>query len=426
MAIKEVHQHIYNITEQIEQNKIPETIRKITNSIENNFSIKIINFNTESATFSAEAGDEHEALKIIDQKIEEIQSISIQARYKQNEGSGVITITYQKSKPLSIQIKLPADPKYATALRSTIMEILQKSPPTKEPPQNYNLTAENLPNELQVGLIINETYELVEILGEGASGEVWKVIAKKATSIDGIRKGDTYAVKFYKDWVLTNQEHFIRVPREFLTSKKNPNQNLIKLFHFNISNEKHHTFLVMEYIEGKMFSDIIPENGFEKNYCIEMGIKLLNAVRSLHRTNIIHRDIKVENVMLDQNGTLKLLDYGIVMFENENTITNTGDFLGSKRTSPLEQHMGNPTKQSDIYSVGAFLFHLYSGKGLFHDERNVARIWQRLFTNDLPQIQPKTHQDRTFIDTINSFLVQNPSSRPSSCDNAIELLENSK
>lgn len=201
--------------------------------------------------------------------------------------------------------------------------------------------------------ILNNRYLLTEQIGEGGMANVYlandqyldrKVAVK-------ILRGD-----------LSNDETFVkRFQREALAATTLEHPNLVQIY--DVGEESGYHFIVMEYVEGKTLKQLIKQFGpLSVNEVIDVMEQLISAVEHAHSRQVIHRDIKPQNIIVRSDGTIKLTDFGIAIAQNASQLTQTNNIMGSVHYLAPELAKGHlATVQSDIYSLGIVMFELLTG-----------------------------------------------------------------
>ena len=143
----------------------------------------------------------------------------------------------------------------------------------------------------------------------------------------------------------------------------------------------------MEYVEGKTLKNLIKKRGaLTLPEVIDIMQQLTSAISCAHDSNIIHRDIKPQNVLIEEDGIVKITDFGIAMALNSNELTQTNSVMGSVHYLPPEQANGKgATLKSDIYSLGIVMFELLTGKLPFRGE-NAVEIAIKQMKNQIPSV----------------------------------------
>jgi len=140
-------------------------------------------------------------------------------------------------------------------------------------------------------------------------------------------------------------------------------------------------FIVMEYVDGRMLKDIIAEGPLEPSEAVRIISQVLTALEYSHRALLVHRDIKPGNIMITQNGQVKVMDFGIAraVSDNSATVAETGAVLGTAQYFSPEQARGETVDaRTDLYSTGVILFELLTGRPPFRGERAAAVAYQHI------------------------------------------------
>ena len=147
-------------------------------------------------------------------------------------------------------------------------------------------------------------------------------------------------------------------------------------------------FIVMEYIEGKTLKNLIKKRGaLTLSEVIDIMLQLSSGLACAHDSFIIHRDIKPQNVLIKDDGSVKITDFGIAMALNSNELTQTNSVMGSVHYLPPEQANGSgATIKSDIYSLGILMFELLTGKIPFKGE-NAVEIAIKQMNEKIPSVR---------------------------------------
>lgn len=199
-------------------------------------------------------------------------------------------------------------------------------------------------------------YSFLEVVGSGSFGTVYKV-----------QKDDNiYAAKvFAESFVLSEYKNDRnRITNEIDALKIADSENLVKYyddFEYTSESGLNTHIIIMEFVTGKKITDIIDEIS-DKDKLIDLFKNILNAVNQLHNFDIIHRDLKPDNILIMQDGTIKIIDYGLAKLIDFSSITRTGDRVGSPMFMSPEQIVDSKhiTKRSDIYSLGVILYLMFT------------------------------------------------------------------
>ena len=217
---------------------------------------------------------------------------------------------------------------------------------------------------MQIGQIIKERYEIIQLLGEGGMSYVYKAIDKQLQR--------TVAIKTLKPNYVEQEKFVERFKREAQTAANLNHPNIVQIFDWGIGDEP---FFVMEYIEGNTLTSIIAnKKTISLNDILFIGAQVSSGLQAAHSKGLVHRDIKPGNIMITPEGKVKVTDFGIVSLQNEESdITKTGSILGTASYISPEQAQGKPvSKESDLYSLGTVLYELISGRPPFEGDTPIA------------------------------------------------------
>ncbi|MGC9357884.1 MAG: protein kinase domain-containing protein, partial [Anaerolineae bacterium] len=215
---------------------------------------------------------------------------------------------------------------------------------------------------LNAGQMLQNRYRIVSRLGEGGMGAVyraWDTRLNAPIALKEMRPQSGLAPQALSE--LREQFH-----QEAAVLARLNHPNLVRVSDF--FDEGGNTYLVMAFVEGQSLADYIAEHGSVPESQVKAwGVQLLDALAYCHRRGIIHRDIKPQNVILNPEGEIVLVDFGLVKLWNPNDPrTRTAiRSMGTPQYAPPEQYdsqMGHTDPRSDIYSVGATLYHALTGK----------------------------------------------------------------
>ena len=216
---------------------------------------------------------------------------------------------------------------------------------------------------LSRGQKINDRYEIIKTIGEGGMANVYlanDTILDRKVAIKVLR-GD-----------LSNDEKFIRrFKREALSVSNLSHPNIVEVY--DVGEEDGNYYIVMEYIDGKALKQLLQKRGaLTLTEVIDIMCQLTDGLAHAHEAYIIHRDIKPQNIMIEDNGLVKITDFGIAMALNSTQLTQTNSVMGSVHYLPPEQANGKgSTVKSDIYSLGILMYELLTGSVPFKGDTAV-------------------------------------------------------
>lgn len=215
-----------------------------------------------------------------------------------------------------------------------------------------------------VGKRLDGRYEIKEIIGVGGMSVVYKAY----DNIDD----RTVAVKILKEEFLANEEFRRRFKNESKAIAVLSHSNIVKVYDVSFGDRLQ--YIVMEYIEGITLKEYIEQQKtIPWKEVLHFVIQILRALQHAHDKGIVHRDIKPQNILLLQNGTIKVTDFGIARFSRGETRSMTESAIGSVHYISPEQAKGELTDdKADIYSVGVVLYEMLTGILPFQGESAVS------------------------------------------------------
>ncbi len=229
--------------------------------------------------------------------------------------------------------------------------------------------------------LANGRYELGELIGRGGMAEVRVAVDK--------RLGRTVAVKIMRS-DLANDEIFLsRFRREAHAIAQMNNPNIVNIYDSGEESviaenglEERLPYLIMEYIKGKTLRDILKMNGaLSQRDAEQVMLGVLNALEYSHRMGIIHRDIKPGNIMISEQGMVKVMDFGIAraLDDSATTMTQSQGVVGTAQYLSPEQARGEQVDmRSDLYSAGCVLYEMLTGRPPFIGDSAVAIAYQHV------------------------------------------------
>ncbi len=226
------------------------------------------------------------------------------------------------------------------------------------------------------GKRLDGRYEIQELIGVGGMAMVYKAY----DNLDD----KTVAIKILKDEFLGNEEFIRRFKNESKAIAVLSHPNIVKVY--DVSFGDRIQYIVMEYIDGITLKEYIgQQNVIPWKEAVHFTVQILHALQHAHEKGIVHRDVKPQNIMLLQDGIIKVTDFGIARFSNNETRTMTDKAIGSVHYIAPEQARGGVTDgKADIYSVGVMLYEMLTGKLPFDADSAVSVAIMQLQTEPKP------------------------------------------
>ena len=204
-------------------------------------------------------------------------------------------------------------------------------------------------------------YKILDKIGEGGMGEVFK-------AIDVMLEREV-AIKVLRPELAGKSDIVARFRKEAVVLAKLNHPNIATLYNFVHHGDRY--FMVMEFAHGRTLDVIIDRhpNGLPWRRSLELFLDALHAIEHAHNLDIVHRDVKPSNMMVNDRGILKVLDFGIARMLGSARLTRVGLFVGTlKYMSPEQIHGRDTDARSDIYSLGIVLYKMLSGRMPFAAE----------------------------------------------------------
>lgn len=207
---------------------------------------------------------------------------------------------------------------------------------------------------MENGEIVESRYKVEYALGEGGMAIVYKC--------QDLITNNSVALKIIKEDTMKNPVNLTRFEREARAAASLNHNNIVRVITIGSYNGR--PYIVNEFIKGKTLKDALTQRGkFSIEEALEIMYQLCNAVLYAHQHNVVHRDIKPQNVYLLNDGTIKLGDFGIATFTNGAHVTRSEIVVGSVHYLAPELSQGNvATPQSDIYALGITFYELITGR----------------------------------------------------------------
>ena len=207
---------------------------------------------------------------------------------------------------------------------------------------------------LETGTILGGRYEILKKIGTGGMADVYMAKCHKLNR--------NVAIKVLKNEYVDNEKFLKNFRWKQRRSQDWPIPNIVNVY--DVGQEGSVNYIVMELAEGITLKEYIKKKGhLSAKETVELSLQIASAISHAHGHHTIHRDIKPQNIMLLQDGTIKVADFGIARFLQSETQTMTDKAIGSVHYIAPEQARGDYiTDKADIYSVGVMLYEMLTGK----------------------------------------------------------------
>ena len=215
-----------------------------------------------------------------------------------------------------------------------------------------------------IGEILGNRYEIEEKIGEGGMSVVYKARCNKLNRY--------VAVKVLKKEMSDNEDIVNKFKREATAIAALSDNNIVNIL--DVGSQDDVNYIVMEYVKGKTLKELIKQFG-KLNYetAITIAIQIAKALECAHKNNIIHRDVKPQNILVTEEGLIKVTDFGIAKSTSSATLTNTTTIMGSAHYFSPEQAKGTLVdNRTDLYSLGVVLYEMVTGRVPFEADSPVT------------------------------------------------------
>jgi eukaryotic-like serine/threonine-protein kinase len=228
--------------------------------------------------------------------------------------------------------------------------------------------------------ILSKRYRVEETLGEGGMARVYR-------GIDEVL-GRPVAIKVLAERHAGDDKFVTRFRREAQAAAALNHPNVVSVFDTGDDEQAH--YIVMEYVEGETLADLLRrERPLDPGLAARIAEEVATALQAAHDRQLVHRDVKPGNVMIDQEGRIKVMDFGIARAAADDALTQTGTVLGTAAYLSPEQARGDAVDaRSDIYSLGCVLYEMLSGRAPFTGDSAVSIAFRHV--NDRPD-PPSAH-----------------------------------
>ena len=217
-----------------------------------------------------------------------------------------------------------------------------------------------------IGEVLGARYELLEAVGEGGMAIVYKARDRKLNRY--------VAVKVLKKEFADNLEIAQKFKSEATAIANLSHGNIVNVLDVGHEEDKNTEYFVMEYVSGKTLKELINYNGkLSYQTALTIAMQIAKALEVAHNGNIIHRDVKPQNILVTEAGEVKVTDFGIAKSSTASTITNTTTIMGSAHYLSPEQAKGTFVDiRTDIYSLGIVMYEMVTGRLPFDGDSPVT------------------------------------------------------
>lgn len=274
--------------------------------------------------------------------------------------------------------------------------------------------AANFVSYMQPGTLLGERYEILELLGQGGMGAVYKANDRELDRV--------VALKVVRPDMADQPNLLQRFKHELILARQIAHRNVIRIF--DLGEAGGVKFISMEYVEGENLAVLLRKHGrFDPTDAARIMYQVFRALEAAHAEGVIHRDLKPHNVMRDSHGKIVVMDFGLARSTDVSAVTRSGALVGTLEYMAPEQAQGQHVdERSDIYSAGLIFYQLLTGNMPFASESAVASLIKRSQERVVPPIQRDPNVPKALSDIAVRCLEINPKDRYQNVQEAIRDL----
>jgi len=226
--------------------------------------------------------------------------------------------------------------------------------PIEKGQPSFTKTLETPIEELTRGTTFADRYEIIEELGSGGMGQVYRV--------EDTKTNEEIALKLIRPEVAADKKTIDRFRNELTTARKIRHKNVCGMY--DLGEYKGTHFITMEFVPGQDLKGLIRQSGqLAVGTTINIAKQICDGLTEAHKSGVVHRDLKPSNIMIDKEGDVRIMDFGIARSLEAKGITGAGVMIGTPEyMSPEQVEAKEIDRRSDIYSLGVILYEMVTGR----------------------------------------------------------------
>ena len=307
----------------------------------------------------------------------------------------------------------PHDPEATLVDMDATLVDVPKSPASPGPRLSELLVSAAV---LQPGTVLGGRYEILQLLGEGGMGAVYKA---KDRELDRV-----VALKVIRPELAQSPDILQRFKQEILLASRVTDRNIIRIY--DLGDADGIKFITMEYIEGEDLRHLLKQKDkLPVEEAVNIIAQVFSGLGTAHREGIIHRDLKPGNIMVDAQGRVVVMDFGLARSIASDGMTRTGLMVGTMEyMSPEQAQAKELDARSDIFTVGLILYELLTGKMPFQADSAVASLLKRTQERAAPVSNHDAAIPRSLSSIVSKCLERDPQLRYQNAAEVLADLEN--
>src|SRR5580692_8105533 len=221
----------------------------------------------------------------------------------------------------------------------------------------------------QTGDVLGGRYEIIELLGEGGMGAVYKALDRELDR--------PVALKLIRPELASNPSMLARFKQELLLSRQVTHKNVIRIY--DLGDAEGVKYITMEFVQGRDLRSLIQEKKkFSPEEAVEIMQQVCQALQAAHAVGVIHRDLKPQNIMREDTSRILVMDFGLARTMEGDGMTQTGALVGTMEYMSPEQALGKELDQrSDIFTAGLIFYELLTGQMPYRADSALASLIRR-------------------------------------------------
>ena len=266
------------------------------------------------------------------------------------------------------------------------------------------------------GRVLNERYQLISLVGGGGMAQVYK-------ARDNVL-GRVVAVKILREQYANDAQFVARFKREAQAAANLAHPNIVNVY--DVGQDGNVYYIIMEFISGESLKELITRSApLPTDSAVSIAAQILAGLEYAHRSGLIHRDIKPQNVVITREGSVKVTDFGIAKSVSDLGLTEAGMALGTAHYFSPEQAKGERVvPQSDIYAVGVSLYEMLTGHIPFESDTAVGLAYKHISEMPRPPSQQNPNVPARLDTIVMKALAKEPAQRYNSAADMEKALRN--
>jgi eukaryotic-like serine/threonine-protein kinase len=269
--------------------------------------------------------------------------------------------------------------------------------------------------QLEPGTVLADRFEILQLLGQGGMGAVYKA---RDTELERL-----VALKLIRPDLASHPEILRRFKQELILAREVTHRNVIRIF--DLGQAHGIKFITMEYVEGRDLRGLLQEKGkMTAEEAVPIVIQIASALDAAHTAGVVHRDLKPQNTMVDKDGRVYVMDFGIARSLETPGMTQTGALMGTPEYMSPEQAKGEKVDaRSDLFALGIIFYEMLTGTSPFKAETAMATMFKRTKERATPLSQLNIGVPGVISDIVTKCLEMEPEQRYQSARAIVDDLD---